>query len=166
MGFGLDGLIYCTLYIHTTRDYREYNSVAVLHTFQFTIAHALGFSALTSCILATDLSQSHCNFKSHVKSSYHSFLPYLQLPILKTRVDYSQLLFYTLLYSVYSECAVLQLSMNPMENTVFYCQECMFTCPLLSNGCPSVVVYACVVGMCLPTCCLAVGIHIILSCMR
>jgi hypothetical protein len=43
-------------------------------------AHALGFSAFTSRIQATDLSQSHCNFKSHVRSSLRRlthFLPFL-----------------------------------------------------------------------------------------
>jgi hypothetical protein len=90
MGFGLDDWIYCTLYVHTVRDYRHYSAIAVLHTLQFTVRHALGFSFLTSHILATDLSQSHCNFKSHMKSSCHSlipFLPFLQLPIPKTRLD-------------------------------------------------------------------------------
>jgi hypothetical protein len=43
MGFGLDGWIYCTLYIHTTRDYRQYSIVSIPHTFQFTVAHALGY---------------------------------------------------------------------------------------------------------------------------
>jgi hypothetical protein len=51
-GFGLDDWIYCTLYIHTVRDYRQYN--ATLHTSQFTVTHALGFSVYTSRILATD----------------------------------------------------------------------------------------------------------------
>jgi hypothetical protein len=31
-----------------------YNAIAILHTLQFTVTHALGFSALTSRILATD----------------------------------------------------------------------------------------------------------------
>jgi hypothetical protein len=47
--------------------------------FQFTIAHALGLSVFTSCILTMDLSQSHCNFKSHMKSSCHSLIPFLPL---------------------------------------------------------------------------------------
>jgi hypothetical protein len=79
-GFGLDVWIYCALYIHTVRGYKQYSALAILHTFQFTVAHALGFSAFTSRIQATDLSQSHCNFKSHAKSSLHSliaFLPFL-----------------------------------------------------------------------------------------
>jgi hypothetical protein len=79
-GSGLDNWIYCTVYIHTVRDYRQYSAVTVLHTFQFTVAHALGFSVFTSCILATDLSQSHCHFNSHMKSSWYSlihFLPFL-----------------------------------------------------------------------------------------
>jgi hypothetical protein len=36
--------------------------VDTLHTLQFTVTHALAFSVLTSRILTTDLSQSHCNF--------------------------------------------------------------------------------------------------------
>jgi hypothetical protein len=45
-------------YTFTTRDYRHYSSIAVLHTFQFTVTHALGFSVFTSRILATDISLS------------------------------------------------------------------------------------------------------------
>jgi hypothetical protein len=46
-----------------------------------------------------------------------------------------------------------------MENTVFYFQECEFTGPLRSNGCPTVAC-ACVAGMCLPNRRLAMGIHV------
>jgi hypothetical protein len=58
-GFGLDDWIYCSLYIHTVRNYRQYSAIAILHTFQLTVIHALGFSLFTSRILATYLSQSH-----------------------------------------------------------------------------------------------------------
>jgi hypothetical protein len=54
-GFGLDDWIYCTLYIHTALIYRQYSAIAIIHTLQFTVTHALGFSAFTSRILATDL---------------------------------------------------------------------------------------------------------------
>jgi hypothetical protein len=37
----LDGWIFCTLYIHTTRDYRQYSSIADLRTLQFTVTHAV-----------------------------------------------------------------------------------------------------------------------------
>jgi hypothetical protein len=60
--------------------------------FQFTFTHALRFSVFTSRILATYLSQSHCNFKSLMKSPSHSLIP---------RLDYSRLLLYNPLYSVY-----------------------------------------------------------------
>jgi hypothetical protein len=53
-GFGFDDWIYCTLYIHTTRDYRQYSAIADLHTLLFTAAHTLESSAFTSRILATD----------------------------------------------------------------------------------------------------------------
>jgi hypothetical protein len=44
-----------TAYTHTTRDYRQYSAIAILHTLHFTVTHALGFSVFTSRILATDL---------------------------------------------------------------------------------------------------------------
>jgi hypothetical protein len=34
----------------------NYSAIADLHTFQLTVAHALGFSGFTSRLLATDLS--------------------------------------------------------------------------------------------------------------
>jgi hypothetical protein len=58
----------------------NYRAIADLHTSQFNVTQALGFSVFTSRILATDLSQSHWNFKSHIKSSLQSlihFLPFL-----------------------------------------------------------------------------------------
>jgi hypothetical protein len=42
-------------YNHTTRTYKQYSAIADLHTLQFTVAHALGFSVSTSRILATGL---------------------------------------------------------------------------------------------------------------
>jgi hypothetical protein len=62
--------------IHTARGYRQYSAIADLHTLQFTFTHALGFSVFTSRILATDLSHSRCNFKSHMKSSFNSLIPF------------------------------------------------------------------------------------------
>jgi hypothetical protein len=43
------------LYIHTTRGYGQYSAIAILHTFQFTVARALGFSVFTIRILPTVL---------------------------------------------------------------------------------------------------------------
>jgi hypothetical protein len=56
----------------------NYSAIADLRTVQFTVTHALWFSVFTS-ILATDLQQSHCHFKSHIKSSSHSLVPFLPL---------------------------------------------------------------------------------------
>jgi hypothetical protein len=36
MGFGMDYWIYCTVYIQTVRDYRQYSSIAIVHTLQYT----------------------------------------------------------------------------------------------------------------------------------
>jgi hypothetical protein len=79
---GLDwmiGFIAPYTYTFTIRNYRQYSAIAILRTSQFTVAHALGFSVFTSRILATDLSHSHCNLKSHVKSSGHSLIHFLPL---------------------------------------------------------------------------------------
>jgi hypothetical protein len=73
----LNDWIYCTLYIYKVRDYRRYNTIFILHTLQFTVAHALGFPVFNSRILAKDLSQFHCNFKSHMKSPLHGLTPFL-----------------------------------------------------------------------------------------
>jgi hypothetical protein len=78
-GFGLNDWIYCTLYIHTSRHYRQCSSISVLHTFQFTVTQAQGSSVFTSHILATDLLQFHDHFKSHMKSSLRRLIPFLPL---------------------------------------------------------------------------------------
>jgi hypothetical protein len=63
MGFGLHDWIYCASYVHKVWDYMQYSAIAILHPIQFTITHTLGFSVFCSHILATDLSQPHCNFQ-------------------------------------------------------------------------------------------------------
>jgi hypothetical protein len=115
-GFGLDVWIYCTLYIHTVRDYRQYSAIAILHTLQFTFTHALGFSVFTSRILATDLCLT--NFKSHMKSSLHRIIPFLPLfySIQFRRLDSSTLrvtIRVTLRLKVYRQSVLL--SDKPLE---------------------------------------------------
>jgi hypothetical protein len=67
--------IYCTLYIHAVLNYRQLQRYRYsTHTLLFTVTHAIEFSVVTSRILATDFSQSHCHFKLHVKSSCHSLI--------------------------------------------------------------------------------------------
>jgi hypothetical protein len=51
--FQLDDWVYW--HIHSTRDYRQYSAIADLHTFQFTVTHALGFSVFFRRIQAKDL---------------------------------------------------------------------------------------------------------------
>jgi hypothetical protein len=50
----------------------------------------LGFLIFINCILATNLSQSHWHFKSHMESSFHKLIPFLalilRLPIPKIRL--------------------------------------------------------------------------------
>jgi hypothetical protein len=54
--FGLVDWIYLHLNTFTQLGTTgNYSDIAILHTTQFTVAHALGFSVFTSRILATDL---------------------------------------------------------------------------------------------------------------
>jgi hypothetical protein len=70
------GFIY-TLFTHY-RNYRQYSAIADLHTLQFIVTHALGFSAFTSLIQATDFIRV-CHFKSYMKSSLRRLIPFLPL---------------------------------------------------------------------------------------
>jgi hypothetical protein len=81
--------IYSHLYIHTTRAYRQLQRYRYSTHFQFTVAHALGFSVFTSRILATDISLSVTS--NHTWSLLLTVLiPFvafvLRLPIPKTRL--------------------------------------------------------------------------------
>jgi hypothetical protein len=75
-GSGLEDWICCALYIHIVRDYRHYKRYHYCTHFPVHVARALGFLVFISPIPATDLSQSHCNFNSHLKSSWHSLIPF------------------------------------------------------------------------------------------
>jgi hypothetical protein len=55
--------------INTTRTYKPYSAIADLHTFQFTVAHALGFLVSTSRLLASDL-----NTETSTSNHYEVFL--------------------------------------------------------------------------------------------
>jgi hypothetical protein len=73
----------------TTGSYRP---ITVLRTFRSAVTQTLGFSVFTSRILATDLSQSHWHFNSHIKSSCHRVIPFLgpilRLPVLNAQVHF------------------------------------------------------------------------------
>jgi hypothetical protein len=74
-GSGLD-LLTRNTFTHF-RAIGNYSAIAVLYTLRFIITHALRFSVFTSRILVTDSSQSHSNFKSQIKTSSHSLIPFL-----------------------------------------------------------------------------------------
>jgi hypothetical protein len=142
-------------------------AIVSLHTLQFTVPYALRFSAFTGHILAKDLSQFHCNFNSHKKSSWHSlipFLPFLQLPIPNIWLSSSQLLFYTPCYFAYtslrSRQTLLITTLHGLhEKTPFSVvkNSCLLVCYLTMG---LLLLSACVAGMCLPTRYLATGTYI------
>jgi hypothetical protein len=140
----------------------NYGANADLHTSQFTFTHALGFSVFTSRILATDLQQSQCHFKSHTKSSFHSPIPFLPLFFncqffcsqahipagwrLETRLNW------TVLHNHFAR--------TMQKPQPLYGCEGVFTAPLNSNGSYSIV--ACVFvfgGMCLSSRCVTMNVN-------
>jgi hypothetical protein len=50
--------------VTTSLNYNWYSAIAILHTFEFTVAHALEFSVSTSRLLATDINTETVHFKS------------------------------------------------------------------------------------------------------
>jgi hypothetical protein len=72
MGSGSVDSIYWHLLCTFSLNCKQYSVIADLHTFQFTIAHALGFSVSTSHILATDL-----NTGTVTSNHYEVFLQFL-----------------------------------------------------------------------------------------
>jgi hypothetical protein len=62
--------------VTSSLNHTYYSAIADLHTFQFTVAHTLGFSVSTSRLLATDL-----NTETSTSNLYEVFLPFLVQPL-------------------------------------------------------------------------------------
>jgi hypothetical protein len=80
MGSSWDDWIFTSWVTHSllvTLTHRQYSAIADIHTFQFTVAHAIGFSPSTSRILATNfdtqtttVSNSKCY--TYIRYSIHT----------------------------------------------------------------------------------------------
>jgi hypothetical protein len=64
MGFGLDDWIYCTLYIHTTRNYRQYSVITILRTFS-SLLHTHYDSQSSLVVSWQRISNSHTVTSNH-----------------------------------------------------------------------------------------------------
>jgi hypothetical protein len=76
---GLDYVIGCIDTLYTVTGTTGNCSAITISTFYSSLLHPLVFLVFTSRILATDLYQSHCHFKSRMKSSLHSLISLLPL---------------------------------------------------------------------------------------
>jgi hypothetical protein len=77
-GFGLDDWIYCTLYsyIRGTRDYSQYSAITDLHTFQFTVTHALELFLLLVLLNHSRLPSPEFDKISSTTTLYSALRPY------------------------------------------------------------------------------------------
>jgi hypothetical protein len=145
----------------------QYSAIAILHTSEFTTAHSLGFLVFTSRILATGLSQSHCNFNhtwsllftAEFLSCHHSAAANSEdsTRLLSTAVLYSVLLCFC--YSCPAE-HFLRLARTPrktphslVKNSCLLIRYLVMNVLLLFRA-------SAFAAMCLASRCLAVGIHV------
>jgi hypothetical protein len=136
----------------TTRDYRQYSAITDLHTLQFTVAHALGFSVFSSRILATDFTTVSLSLQITHEVFFvppKSFLAIiLQLPIPKTRINSiphilagwrpDTRLFTLLTARLYCRTLLVTTLHGPRSKHSFYCWGGVFTARLPSNRRPTV----------------------------
>jgi hypothetical protein len=158
MGFGSDHWIYCSLYTDSS-ELQAIQRYRYSTHFQFTVAQALGFSVFTTRILATDLSQSHCNLKSHMMSSLHRLIPFLPF-LLNHLQPPSPELDPILILAAWDPRYIIS-GRSYRKHRFLQCCEGVFTVQLHSNGSYSIV--ACVfiaAGVCLPSRCLAMSTHV------
>jgi hypothetical protein len=92
-GSGLDDWICRHLHIYTVQGYRQLQRSCYSTHFQFTVIYAPESSVFSSRILATDLSQSHCHFNTHMTSSWHSLIIFLSFPAAANTEDSTQFSF-------------------------------------------------------------------------
>jgi hypothetical protein len=126
----------------------NYSAIADLHTLQFT--------------------SSDCNLRSHMKSSFHSLIPFLPLfcncqcnsiPLLPS-IYPSRLASRNSTNSSQLNSSLCKFARTMKKTQPLYCWEGVFTALLHNNG--SYLIVACVfvvAGTCLPSCSLAVNVY-------
>jgi hypothetical protein len=174
----VDDWIYWRLrLIYTTRNYIQLQGYRYSHTLQFTMTHALGFSVFTCRILAMDLEQSRCHFKSRPKSFLHSLIPLLPLfcSCQFRRLDSIQFLcsqthipaswrpetrLFTAMNGLNWILLYNHFARTTQKTQPLYCWEDVYTAQLHSNGSYSIFSWVFVAaGICLPRRCLAIYVY-------
>jgi hypothetical protein len=178
MGFGLDDP---TLFIHNS-GLQVITALSLIYILQFTVTYALGFSAFTSRILATDLSQSYYHLKSHMKYYFHSLILFLPLSCKCQfrRLDSVQflcsqarilvgwcletglLLFCTQLTQTTFFIHLQPLVTDHAENSLFIVEKAYLEFCFLTLDVPLLCPYACA-RLCLPNSYLAMGLYVTIN---
>jgi hypothetical protein len=149
---------------YTVRNYRKLQLYPYSMHLQFAVTHALGFSVFTSRILATDLSLTVTS--NNMWSSCHSlipFVPFLQLPSLKTRLFYSRIKLHTPFYSAFlllscRTLLIITFARTPRKTPSSIIKNAYLLGLYLAMD--VLLLSAFVAGMCLLTRCLAMDIHV------
>jgi hypothetical protein len=164
-GFGLDDRIYCTLYIHTTREYRQYSAIAGLHNFQFTVTHALVSSVITSRILARIYHGLTVTSNHTWSLLFTAEFPSCHFSATAGSRRLDSPLSTTVLYSVASSQRQSHIATDGQtdhaENTTSILKE---ACLLIRYLAIDVLLLSSLApkGMCLPSRCLAMGLQVII----
>jgi hypothetical protein len=139
-GFGLNDWIYCALYTHTTRNYTQlqryrYSTHITVHLCTLIRVLRLHWSYPSNGFITV----------SHTKSSFHSLIPFLPL-------------FCNCQHNSNPSSSPGRLAFRTRLSTLDSTTSSI-TGPLPSSGCPSVA-FVRFAGLCLPSRCLAMGIHV------
>jgi hypothetical protein len=127
MGCGsYDWIYWCFLKI--TLNYSQYSTIADLHTFQFTVAHALGFSVFTSRILAMDLNTGTITW-NHYEVFSLFLLESHYTPLSENVLNYSTLSLQSHIQPLFSLPSLISLrayscyiyAARTTQKTQFYC---------------------------------------------
>jgi hypothetical protein len=109
------------------------------HFIELTVTHALEFSVFTNRFVSKDLEYSHCHFKSHMKSSFHSpirFLPFFWIAFdchLQNSIQISTSATRRTFFAQYNPSA-----RNTQKTRHLYFWEGLLNDPLPNNGRPIV----------------------------
>jgi hypothetical protein len=157
--FGLHYWIYWHL-IHCTRDYGQ------LQRYHYSTHFAVHCYSLHYSYPGNGFITDHCKFKLHIKSYFHSLIPFLLF--CKSQFSSSPLLPSSYPGRLASRNST-QLNWTPLYNhfaltmqktQLLYCWEGVLTAPLPSNGSYSTIALLFfAAGMCLPSCCLAMHVY-------
>jgi hypothetical protein len=136
-------------------------ALSLIYPFYSSPSHTHYGSVFTSLILATDLSQSHCDFKSHTKSSFHGLIHFLSF--LSNHLPMPSPEFDPILENNWLKRLSLPLynhsARTTQKSSLYNVEKACLLIRILAVGVLLLRAYVSA-GKCLPSHCLVVGLYV------